>query len=188
MSTSVIVGEEIDKQAALASAALQNIAGVDASTNARELDPRAVLDMLGPYSVALYIAERVVQSAAFNADLAPALHSKLLPLERMVDDKLAAARRRVTSTTQIPPSRFIGSKPATSRLRIAWWRSSPCWTRCLTTSWQRQWRSTSAVKPFPWTRFVEWLATAFPYRRLPRSTSSDAMRRPVTGCGKSSKS
>lgn len=94
MSTSGIIGEEIDKQAALASAALQNISGVGAGTSARQLLPRAVLDMLWPYSTALYIAERVVQSATFNVELVQALHSKLLSLERMADDMLAAARQR----------------------------------------------------------------------------------------------
>ncbi|MGA2184761.1 MAG: hypothetical protein ABSH47_17205 [Bryobacteraceae bacterium] len=91
MSTSGIIGEEIEKQAALASAAIQNISGVGSS--ARRLLPRAVLDMLGPYSAALYITERVVQSASFNVELAQAVHSKLLPLERMADDMLAAARQ-----------------------------------------------------------------------------------------------
>jgi hypothetical protein len=89
MSTSGIIGEEIDKQAVLASIALQNIAG--AGTSARQLLPRAVLDMLAPYSAALYIAERVVESAVFNAELVKALYSRLLPLERMADDMLAAA-------------------------------------------------------------------------------------------------
>ena len=91
MSTSGIVGEEIDRQAALAGAALQNIAGV--GTDARPLLPHAVLGVLGPYSAALYIAERVVESEVFNAELVQALHSKLLPLERMADEVLAAARQ-----------------------------------------------------------------------------------------------
>ncbi|MGD0871068.1 MAG: hypothetical protein ABSB88_16050 [Bryobacteraceae bacterium] len=94
MSTSGIIGEEIDKQAALAGAALQNISGVGAGASARQLLPRAVLDVLGPYSAALYIADRIVQSATFNVELVQALHSKLLPLERMADDMLAAARQR----------------------------------------------------------------------------------------------
>ena len=94
MSTSAIIGEEIDKQAALASVAFQNVSSISAGTNARQLLPRAVLAMLGPYSAALYFAERVVQSAAFNAELVQALHSKLLPLERMADDMLAAAKQR----------------------------------------------------------------------------------------------
>src|SRR5271157_4787339 len=50
--------------------------------------------MLGPYSATLYIAERVVQSATFSAELVQALHFKLLPLERMADDMLVAARQR----------------------------------------------------------------------------------------------
>jgi hypothetical protein len=94
MSTSGIIGEEIDKQAALASAALQGITGVGAGTNARQVLPRAVVDVLAPYSAALYIAERVVQSAAFDAELVRSLRSKLLPLERMADDMLAAAKQR----------------------------------------------------------------------------------------------
>jgi hypothetical protein len=94
MSTSGIISAEIDKQAALASAALKSISGVGAGTTARQLLPRAVLDMLGPYAAALYIAERVVQSATFNAELVQALHSRLLPLERMADDMLADARQR----------------------------------------------------------------------------------------------
>jgi hypothetical protein len=94
MSTSGIIGEEIDKQAALASAALKNISSVGVDTSARQLFPRAVLDVLAPYSTALYIAERVVQSAVFDVDFVRALYSKLLPLERMVDDMLAAAKQR----------------------------------------------------------------------------------------------
>ena len=93
MSTSGIIGEEIDKQAALAGAALQNISDVGAGASARQLLPRAVLDVLGPYSAALYIADRVVQSATFDVELVQALHSKLLPLERMADEMLAAARQ-----------------------------------------------------------------------------------------------
>jgi hypothetical protein len=94
MSTSGIIGEKIDTDAELASAALQNITGAGAGTSTRQLLPRAVLDMLGPYSAALYIAERVVQSATFNLELVQTLHSKLLPLERMADDTLATARLR----------------------------------------------------------------------------------------------
>lgn len=94
MSTSGIVGEAIDKQAALASAALQNISGVGTDASARQLLPRAVLDMLGPYSVAHIIAEHVVQSDNFNLELVQALHSKLLPFERMADAVLAVARQR----------------------------------------------------------------------------------------------
>jgi hypothetical protein len=51
--------------------------------------------MLAPYSTALYIAERVLQSAVFDVELVGALHSRLLPLERMADDVLAAAKQRV---------------------------------------------------------------------------------------------
>jgi hypothetical protein len=94
MSNSGIIGEEIEKQAALATAALRNISGVEGGAGGRQLLPRAVLDMLAPYSTELYIAERVVQSAVFNIELVQALHSKLLPLERMADDVLAAARQR----------------------------------------------------------------------------------------------
>lgn len=91
MSTSAgILGEEIDRQAALASIALQRISGT--GTGALPSLPRAVLNALWPYSVALYIAERVVQSDAFDAKRARTLHSKLVPLERMADDALSAAR------------------------------------------------------------------------------------------------
>jgi len=91
MSTSVIIGE-IDRQAALANAAFQNIPA--ATANARQYLPGAILAMLGPYSAALYIAERVVQSDTFDVELVQKLHSKLLPFERMADDMLAAARQR----------------------------------------------------------------------------------------------
>lgn len=94
MSASRIIGEEIDKQAVLASAALQNIPGDDAGASARQLLPSAVLDMLAPYSAALYIAERIVQSDTYNAELVQALRSKLLPLESMANDMLTAARQR----------------------------------------------------------------------------------------------
>jgi dihydrodipicolinate synthase/N-acetylneuraminate lyase len=92
MSTSGIVGEEIGRQAALASVALQGISGTGA--NAGHFLPRAVLAMLGPYSAAKFFAERVLQSGAFDAELVQALYSKLFPLERMVDDVLTAARQR----------------------------------------------------------------------------------------------
>ena len=94
MSTSGIIGAEIDKQAALASAALQGISDVGSRTSATRLLPRAVLDVLGPYSAALYIAERIVQSDVFDEELVQALHSKLLPFERMADAMLAAARQQ----------------------------------------------------------------------------------------------
>jgi hypothetical protein len=94
MSASGIVGDEIDKQAALAAAALQDVAGLDAGASARKLFPRAVLALLGPYSAAKFLAERVVQSEAFNMELVEALHSKLLSLERMAGDVLVAARQQ----------------------------------------------------------------------------------------------
>ncbi len=59
MSVSGIISEEVDKQAALASVAFQNASDLDVGLGARQLLPRTVLDMLGPYSAALYIAERV---------------------------------------------------------------------------------------------------------------------------------
>jgi hypothetical protein len=62
--------------------------------SAGDLLPRAVLDMLGSYSAALYIAERVLQSGAFNAYLVQMLHSRLVPLGRMADDALAASSQR----------------------------------------------------------------------------------------------
>src|ERR1039457_2514062 len=94
MSTSGIVGEEIDKQAAVASAAFHDIARASASPGAGQSLPRAILAMLGPYSGALFFAERVVRSEVFNAELARMLHSRLLPLEHMADEMLAVARQR----------------------------------------------------------------------------------------------
>ena len=92
MSTSGNIGAEIDKRAALANAAIETIFG--AGTTAKQSLPGAVLEMLGAYSAALYIAERVVQSATFNVELVQALHSKLLPFERIADRMLTAARRQ----------------------------------------------------------------------------------------------
>jgi hypothetical protein len=95
MSTSAgIIGEEIDKQVGLASVALQNISGVGSGMNERQLLPSAVLAMIGPYSAAKFFAERVLESATFDAELVQALHAKLLPLERMADDMLAACKQR----------------------------------------------------------------------------------------------
>ena len=94
MSTCEIVGEEIDRQAALASTAMRKISGVGAGARNEQLLPRAVFEVLGPYSAALYIAERVVESASFNVELVHALHFKLLRLERMADDMLSAARQK----------------------------------------------------------------------------------------------
>jgi hypothetical protein len=50
--------------------------------------------MIGPYSAAKFLAERVLQSGTFDRDLVQTLHSKLLPLERMADDRLNVARQR----------------------------------------------------------------------------------------------
>ncbi|MGA1996738.1 MAG: hypothetical protein ABSH45_13250 [Bryobacteraceae bacterium] len=95
MSTSAgIIGEEIDRQAALASAALKSISGVDAGTNAKQSLPRVILAMLGPYSAAKFLAERVLQTATFNGESVQALHSSLLPIERMVDGVLVRARQQ----------------------------------------------------------------------------------------------
>ncbi len=52
MSTPGIVGDEIDKQAALAAIVVQEVSGLGAGTSARKLFPRAVVAMLGPYSAA----------------------------------------------------------------------------------------------------------------------------------------
>src|SRR5580698_2011350 len=91
MTVSGMVGEEIDKQAALASAALRNMSGAAAGPSPSQLIPRAILEMLGPFSAALYIAERVVQSSTFNLELVESLYSRLRPLEQMADDMLTAA-------------------------------------------------------------------------------------------------
>jgi hypothetical protein len=56
--------------------------------------------MLAPYSAALYVADRVVQSGTFNMELVQTLHSKLLPLERMADEMLAAAKQRLYRGTR----------------------------------------------------------------------------------------
>ncbi len=69
MSVSEIVGGEIDRQAALSAAALCSVSADAAGVGAKQLRPRAVFDMLAPYSAALYVAERVVESTAFNPEL-----------------------------------------------------------------------------------------------------------------------
>jgi hypothetical protein len=94
VSISEVVGSEIARQAALATVALRRISGEPPGSAAKRLLPRAVFDMLAPYSAALYLAERVVESSTFNPELVRALHLKLLPLERMGDDVLAAAKER----------------------------------------------------------------------------------------------
>lgn len=93
MSTPEIIREEIDNQTALARAAFQSAPGITAGTAGRQLLPRALLDMLRPYLLARFFAERVVQSPTFNLELVEALHSKLLPLERMADGVLSAAKQ-----------------------------------------------------------------------------------------------
>ena len=109
MSTSGIVGEEIGKQAALASLALQDISG--AGANAGRLLPRAVLAMLGPYSAAKFLAERILQSDTFNVELVQALYSKMLPLERMVDDVLVAAGQRLLRRSRMRRAASLGGNP-----------------------------------------------------------------------------
>ena len=59
------IGGTIDSEAARATVASQEIS--DAGSSAKTLLPRAILDLLGPYSAAQYIAERVVESELFNA-------------------------------------------------------------------------------------------------------------------------
>ena len=70
-----------------------------ADTSARQLLPRSVLAMHGPYSVALYIAEHVVQSDAFNVELVQALHFKLLSLERLADEIVWSRNSSVESAS-----------------------------------------------------------------------------------------
>ena len=94
MSTLGIIGEEMEQQAALASAARKNIDDAEKGERGRQVLPRAVLDMLRPYAVALYIADRVVQSATYNPELGQLLHAKLLPFEQMVERTLVTARER----------------------------------------------------------------------------------------------
>lgn len=90
MSALGIIGEEIDKHVALARAALREVSG---SKSTKTL-PRALLDVLGPYSASLYIAERIIESESVNAELVETLHSKLIPLEEMTDRVLASARQQ----------------------------------------------------------------------------------------------
>jgi hypothetical protein len=94
VSTSGIVGEQIENQAALAGTALQDIEKLATGPSTSQMFARAVLKMLAPYSVALYFAERVAQSPTFDPELVRTLHDRLLPLERMVDAMLAAAKQR----------------------------------------------------------------------------------------------
>ncbi|HXB72285.1 MAG TPA: hypothetical protein VNY05_28865 [Candidatus Acidoferrales bacterium] len=101
MSTSGIIGEEIDKHAALASAALRNISAVGAGPSAKQLLPRAVFDMLGPYSAALFFAERVVQSDQFNAELVRLSTQNCFRLSAWLTICLLPPGNGVTSTIQI---------------------------------------------------------------------------------------
>jgi hypothetical protein len=66
------IGEEIDKQAALASAALQNIAAAGAGTGARQLLPRAVLVVTryGPCAPVASVARNWSATVRQNASLA----------------------------------------------------------------------------------------------------------------------
>ena len=93
MSTSGIVGEVIVSRPRWP-APHSKISLTLALAQAQTLLPRAVLALLGPYSAAKFFAERVVQSGAFDVELVQALYTKLLPLERMVDDVLVASRQR----------------------------------------------------------------------------------------------
>ena len=94
MSNFGIIGEQLEKQTALAGAALKDISSIGDGAKARQLLPRAVFDMLVPYSAAGFFAERVVQSEGFNVELVQDLHSRLLPLERMADEMISTAKQR----------------------------------------------------------------------------------------------
>jgi hypothetical protein len=94
MSDAGTLGNELENQAALTGAALSHITNAGDSIGAEQAFPRAVLAFLGPYEAARYFAERVVDSEVFDAKLVESLYSKLLPLERMADSTLDAARQR----------------------------------------------------------------------------------------------
>ena len=144
MSTAGIVGEEIGKQVALASIAAKSISGPVADF--RNALPHAVLAMLGPNSASKFLAERILQSDTFDAELVKGLYDKLLPLGRMVDDVLSAARREgyFDDPEAAEPLRWL--ETCNEQVKDAWWRWSPCWTPNLTTLWLRRWRSTSAAR------------------------------------------
>lgn len=94
MSTRGIIGEQLDKQSALAGAALKAISAVGDDAKARQLAARAILDMLASYSAARFFADRVVQSESFDRELVHALQARLLPLEHMADEMLSTAKQR----------------------------------------------------------------------------------------------
>jgi len=92
MSDVGMIGDEIDEQARRATAAFQGVSQPSGEI-ARPSLTRAAIGMLGPYSAALYLAERVIESSTFNLELVQVLHSKILPLERMADQILLTARQ-----------------------------------------------------------------------------------------------
>jgi hypothetical protein len=155
MSTSGIICEEIDKHAALAGAALQNISGVEAGAGARQLLPRAVLDLLGPYSAALYIAERVIESEFFDKGLVLSLHSKLLPLERMADGMLVSARNRgyFDDPDIAEPLRWLEN--CNEQVKDCVVAMESMLDRSLTASWLERLTSTAGARLFHWTRSAE---------------------------------
>jgi hypothetical protein len=94
MSNCGTLGGELEQQVALTSTALSSIASAEESASARQRFSRAVLAFLGPYEAVRHFAERVVDSELFDVELVESLHSRLLPLERMADETLGAARQR----------------------------------------------------------------------------------------------
>ena len=63
------------------------------------------------------VAEHFLESNVFNAELVRTLHSKLLPLERMADEALAAAKQGGTSTIRLQPTRFVGSEGCNEQVK-----------------------------------------------------------------------
>jgi hypothetical protein len=107
MSTGPIDLQELGDHVALALTAGKTIAAVptglgDTSVPAGSATRNRLLEALGrslwkfvkPYWAVLSIAERAVDSGVFDRQAFLNLHDRLLPLERMADDILAASRKR----------------------------------------------------------------------------------------------
>ena|SRR6266436_10381924 len=94
MSTLMGSLQELDKQAEIAATALQKM------TTASELGhdlptlEEAIWTFVRPYWHTLTIADRVVDSGAFDRPKIEALHSRLLPIEHMAENIIATARER----------------------------------------------------------------------------------------------
>jgi len=105
--------------------------------------------------VAHYLAESIVQSEVFNAELVQMLHSRLLPLERMADNMLAAARKLgyFDDPDTAEPLRWL--ETCNEQVKDCLVAMESMLDPSLTALWPRRWRSTSGVKPFHWTQSSE---------------------------------